>query len=74
MPHLQKAVQLDPDNAVAFFQLSLAFRALGDATGRDTALASFQRLREQKREHESALLAAPRADVTQQELEPQLPQ
>ncbi len=74
VPHLQKAVQLDPDNAVAFFQLSQAFRALGDVTARDSALASFQRLRERKREHESALLAAPRADVTQQELEPQLPQ
>jgi tetratricopeptide (TPR) repeat protein len=74
VPHLQKAVQLDPENGVAFFQLSQAFRALGDVAARDTALASFQRLRERKREHETALLAAPRADVTQQELEPQLPQ
>jgi tetratricopeptide (TPR) repeat protein len=74
VPHLQKAVQLDPENIVAFFQLSQAFRALGNVAARDTALASFQRLRERKREHESALLAVPRADVTQQELEPQLPQ
>jgi tetratricopeptide (TPR) repeat protein len=74
VPHLQKAAQLDPENAVAFFQLSQAFRALGDVAARDTALASFQRLRDRKREHESALLAPPRADVTQQELEPQLPQ
>ena len=74
VPHLQKAVQLDAENMVAFFQLSQAFRALGDVAARDAALASFQRLRDRKREHETALLAAPRADVTQQELEPQVPQ
>src|SRR5262249_34961601 len=40
--HLKKAIALDPVNDVSFYQLSLAYRALGDAAGQKDALSKFQ--------------------------------
>ena len=66
--HLKKAIALDPANDVSFYQLSLAYRALGDAAGQKDALSKFQVLRARKQERNDA--AAVRLQVTKQELEP----
>jgi tetratricopeptide (TPR) repeat protein len=67
LAHLRKAIALDPENAVSYYQLSRAHQALGNAAGQKEALAKFQalRAREEKRT-ESALLPL---QVTKQELE-----
>jgi tetratricopeptide (TPR) repeat protein len=68
LPHLQKAVALDPSDDVALYQLSVAHGKLGQSTEQRQALEKFQRLRERKRERE-ALMFAPPAPVTPQELD-----
>jgi len=70
LPHLRKAVSLKPDDEVAYYQLSLGHRALGNAAEQQKALAEFQRLRQKAREQEAALPLVPR-EVTRQELDPQ---
>ena len=71
LPHLQKAVALDPANDVAYYQLSVAYGRLGNVAEQRKVLEEFQRLRERKREREALLLAPPQ--VTQQELDPSAP-
>ncbi len=68
--HLRKAISLNPDNEVSYFQLSLAYRALGDAAEQQKALTEFQRLRTQKARQEERLMEpfSPGA-VTKQELD-----
>jgi predicted Zn-dependent protease len=73
VPHLQKAVAVDPRHEVGWYQLSRAFLALGNTAEQEKALAAFQRLHIERRAREDALMA-PRSDVTQQELELQTPQ
>jgi tetratricopeptide (TPR) repeat protein len=66
LPHLKKTITLNGESSVAYYQLSLVYRALGDAAGQRDALAKFQALREQEaRRNERALLPL---QVTQQEL------
>jgi tetratricopeptide (TPR) repeat protein len=72
LPHLQKAIALDPANDVAYYQLSVAHGKLGNVAEQRKVLEEFQRLRERKRERE-ALLLAPPSQVTQQELDPSAP-
>lgn len=55
LPHLQKAVSLDPDDAAAFFQLARAYRALGNKAGEAQAMAQFQKLKAQQASRENAL-------------------
>jgi tetratricopeptide (TPR) repeat protein len=47
LPHLQKAVELNPDDEVAWYRLSQVDRVLGNAEEQKKALAQFQRLRSQ---------------------------
>ena len=47
LPHLQRAVALDPQDEVAWYRLSQADRALGNTEEQKKALAEFQRLRTQ---------------------------
>jgi tetratricopeptide (TPR) repeat protein len=47
LPHLQRAVALDPQDEVAWYRLSQADRALGNTEEQKKALAEFQRLRSQ---------------------------
>jgi predicted Zn-dependent protease len=65
--HLRKAIALDPDNEVAYYQLSRAYRDLGNVAGQQEALAKFQalRAREQERSEKTVLPL----QVTKQELE-----
>jgi tetratricopeptide (TPR) repeat protein len=71
LPHLQKAVSLEPDNEVAWYQLSVAHGKLGHPAEQRQAIEEFQRLRERKRQHEALLLAPPQ--VTPQELDTAAP-
>jgi tetratricopeptide (TPR) repeat protein len=72
VPVLERATTLDPDNDVAFYQLSQAYGAVGNATAQQTALATFQRLRAARR-GEGDSLGPGRPDVTRQELAAQPP-
>jgi tetratricopeptide (TPR) repeat protein len=46
-PHLQKAVELNPEDEVAWYRLAQVDRTLGNADEQKKALAEFQRLRSQ---------------------------
>jgi tetratricopeptide (TPR) repeat protein len=70
VPPLARAVALNPEDEVAYFQLWQAHRALGHREEQDKAQAEFQRLRSRKREQERLDLLRKNV-VTQQELDPQ---
>jgi tetratricopeptide (TPR) repeat protein len=67
LPHLQKAISLNPGNEVSWYQLSQIHKALGNAGEQQKALAEFQRLREKSRQAEAASFS--RREVTKQELD-----
>lgn len=68
LPHLQKAVTLNPRDEVAFYQLAQAHRALGHDAEQQKALAEFERLRASKAGETTAVPAGPSA-VTKQEMD-----
>jgi tetratricopeptide (TPR) repeat protein len=68
---LSKAVALDPESDVAWFQIHQAQRALGHAAEAQKAQDEFQRLRTRKREAERRDLLRQHV-VTQQELDAQM--
>jgi len=69
--HLRKAIAINPENAVSYYQLSRAHQALGNAVGQQEALAKFQALRAQEQKRtETALLPL---QVTKQDLDPNAP-
>jgi len=70
LPPLTRAVSLNPQDDVAYFQLYQAHRALGHLEEQEKAQAEFQRLRSQKREQERLNLLRMHV-VTQQELDAQ---
>lgn len=70
LPHLIRAVSLNPQDDVAYFQLYQAHRALGHRAEQEKAQADFQRLRSKKREQERLNLLRQHV-VTQQELDEQ---
>jgi predicted Zn-dependent protease len=74
LPHLQKAVSLNPQSEVAQYRLVQVHRALGNAAEQRKAMAEFQRLRNQKSQQQEALARAlsPEA-VTRQEIESETP-
>lgn len=45
VPHLKKAISLEPDDEVAWYRLARAYRILGNDQGQKDALAEYQRLR-----------------------------
>jgi tetratricopeptide (TPR) repeat protein len=49
LPHLKKAVALNAGDAVAYYQLSQAEKAIGDEEGQSKALAEFRRLRSESK-------------------------
>jgi tetratricopeptide (TPR) repeat protein len=68
LPHLQKAVSLNPENEVSQYQLSQAYRALGRTAEQQKSLNEFQRLRAEKARREEKADLSPR-EVTKQELD-----
>jgi len=72
LPHLRKAIALNPQNEVPYYQLATAYRSLGNLAEQQKALAEFQRLHDQKPREADAMPLVPR-DVTKQELETKAP-
>ena len=68
MAHLRKAILLNPRDDVAHFQLSRAYRELGNTAEQQKAIAEFRRLRSEQSRQEAVLL---RREVTKQELDPE---
>jgi len=70
LPHLRKALSLNPESEVAYYRLWQAQRALGDEQQARQALAEFRRLREEnsRRRKSRELLSA--RDVTEQQVDP----
>ena len=67
-PHLEKALSLNPENEVSHYQLSLVYKALGNAAGQEKELSEFQRLRTKKSLRREAAPFKP-LEVTRQELD-----
>jgi predicted Zn-dependent protease len=73
LPRLQKAIALNALNEVSWYQLSVAFKSLGNDTEQQKALVEFQRLRSRKSQAEDSVNLS-RQDVTRQKLDPAPPQ
>jgi tetratricopeptide (TPR) repeat protein len=67
LPHLKAALEQNPDDEVALYQLAQASRAVGDVAGQQKALAAFTQARTRARQ--PALVAQAQRDVTPQVLE-----
>jgi tetratricopeptide (TPR) repeat protein len=68
LPHLRKAISLNPANEVSYYQLFLGYRALGNPAEQQKALAEFQRLHSLRARPDELLTFAPQ-EVTKQELD-----
>lgn len=69
LPHLKAAVTAVPDSDVAYYQLALAYRTLGNAAEQEKALAEFDRLRGTAAQRHG-VPAPSKRDVTAQALDP----
>ena len=70
LPHLQKAIALNPNDEVSWYRLLQAERALGNGPEEQKALHEFQRLRKEQASRQAARgLFAPQ-EVTPQKLDP----
>ena len=69
LPHLNRAVALNPRSEVAYYQLAQAHRALGDTAAQEKALAVFEQLRSAAENPGEAATRA-RPEVTKQKLDP----
>jgi tetratricopeptide (TPR) repeat protein len=68
IPHLNKAIALNPKNEVAYYLLARAHRAVGDIAAQEKALAMFEQLRSAAaRTREAQTMARP--EVTRQKLD-----
>jgi predicted Zn-dependent protease len=72
IPHLEKAIFLNSDDEVAYYQLSLAYKALGDVVAQQKALGEFRRLRGQGAQAKTQVPIKP-PDITKQELDSEVP-
>jgi tetratricopeptide (TPR) repeat protein len=68
LPHLEKAVEINPDDSVAWYRLAQVDRSLSREADQRKALAEFQRIRNQTADR---LRGPSNAEVTQQQLDPQ---
>jgi len=71
LPHLRKAVSLNPEDAVCYFHLAQAYGSLGNKADQQRAQSEFQRLQSQREQQEKSMLkgAFSAPDVTKQELD-----
>lgn len=71
LPHLKKAIELDPQNEVSWYRLSQAERSLGDNGEASAAMARFQQLHQLKASRDEAgKRFFPTDEVTEQQLPP----
>jgi tetratricopeptide (TPR) repeat protein len=69
LTHLQRAIALDREDDVAYYQLAAAYRLMGNTSEQQNALAHFKTLRARRTREQSALLdLSPARTVTKQEL------
>jgi tetratricopeptide (TPR) repeat protein len=68
LPHLKKALAIDPEDEVALYQSAQAYRALGNTAEQEKALGEFNRVRTLAAERKSAV-PQPKSDVTPQALD-----
>jgi tetratricopeptide (TPR) repeat protein len=69
LPHIQRAIALNPENEVAWYRLSQVYGLLGNLGEQKRAFAEFQRLRSQKSsEQESEKQIFSPSDVSKQEV------
>ena len=74
LPHLERAVALNPGNEVAWYRLSQVHGMLGHETEQKKAFAEFQRLRTQKSsQQEAAKQIFSPEEVTRQQLDQSAP-
>jgi predicted Zn-dependent protease len=73
VPNLQKALALNARNDVSWYQLSVAYKSVGNAIEQQKALLEFQRLRSQKAQAADSMNLS-RQEVTRQKLDPVPPQ
>jgi tetratricopeptide (TPR) repeat protein len=73
LPHLQKAIALNPRDDVSYYRLSQAYKALGNTSEQQKSLAEFERLRGQAANQQETKLSRPR-EVTKQEIDAPSPQ
>lgn len=71
LPHLRKAVSLNPDDAVCYFHLAQVYGLLRNDAEQRKAQSEFERLRSQREQQEKSLLkgAFSSPEVTKQELD-----
>jgi tetratricopeptide (TPR) repeat protein len=70
LPHLQKAIALNPNNDVSWYRLSQVERSLGNTAEQQKAMAEFQRVKGQKAAQHSAtgeLFSG--SEITKQEID-----
>src|SRR5438270_243808 len=67
LPHVQKAIALNHDDAVSWYRLARAEKALGNTAEAEKADAEFKRLRGNSSEHIAAPAIFTPDQVTQQE-------
>ena len=71
LTHLRKAISLNPENEVSYYQLSQVHKALGNVVEQQNALVEFQRLRSQKSRQQGPVKEALSSrEVARQELDP----
>jgi tetratricopeptide (TPR) repeat protein len=69
LPHLRKAISLNPEDEVPYYQLSKVYRKLRNETEQHKALAEFQRLRSQKSRQKAVGRFSLEREVTKQEID-----
>jgi tetratricopeptide (TPR) repeat protein len=70
LPHVQRAIALNHDDAVSWYRLARAEKALGNSAEAEKADAEFQRLRGNSSEHIAAPAIFTPDQVTKQEVDP----
>jgi predicted Zn-dependent protease len=65
LPHLKSALQQNPESEVAYYQMAQAFKALGNTSEQEKALAEFNRVRDLTSQR-SGVVPQGRQDVTPQ--------
>ncbi len=70
LPHLQKAVTINPEDEVAWYRLSRAQKALGNDALQQKALSEFHRLHEKTLQQSRVKEQTPPNELTKQVIEP----
>ena len=70
LPHIQKAVEADPENEVGWYRLAQVQRKLGDTAEQTKAMARYQHLHDLSTQRKGFGTVATPSEVTKQEVDP----